>query len=324
MAVCPPTSEPRCDSVLCLVGPTASGKSAAGLALAQRGRIEIITLDSAQVYRGMNIGTAKPTESEQSDCPHHLLDLIAPTDTYSAARFAHDATQLIHEIRARGSAPVIVGGTMLYLKALREGLNALPGSFPELRTTLLVRAQNEGWPALHAELQIYDPILAERLAPRDQQRILRGLEVVLGTGTPLSSWQAGPTHGQDCTVLSLEPLDRRWLHERIAQRFARMVEAGLLSELRALQSQYPELHPDLASMRSVGYRQAWRHLSGEVSDQEWVEQGIAATRQLAKRQLTWLRSTPRQWVAADSPAAQQSVLDHAAQILGSTDPQWDR
>ncbi|WP_374350992.1 tRNA (adenosine(37)-N6)-dimethylallyltransferase MiaA [Limnohabitans sp.] len=303
---------------IALVGPTASGKTAAALALAaalrERGGAEIISVDSALVYRGMNIGTAKPSREELAQVPHHLIDIIDPLQSYSAAEFAKDATRLIGEIRARGKTPLLVGGTMLYLKALLEGLNDMPPSDPQVRADIQQRAAERGWPAMHDQLQAVDPVTAARLAPGDSQRIGRALEVWTITGQPLSAFHQGTkpkTPRWHIPVISLEPLDRAWLHERIAQRFDAMLAAGFLDEVRALRAR-GDLNPDLPSMRCVGYRQAWQGLEEGWSAAEIRERGIFATRQLAKRQLTWLRGIPqRTVVAADAPQALKQTLDAA-------------
>jgi tRNA dimethylallyltransferase len=336
--------------VIALAGPTASGKSAAALAVAQhlgsRGaRVEIVSVDSALVYRGMDIGTAKPTLAEQAEVPHHLIDLIDPSEAYSAARFVDDCEQAIAAIRARGALPLLVGGTMLYLKALRDGLDLMPPADPGVRAALDARAASEGWPALHAELARVDPVTAARLPPGDSQRIQRALEVWMVSGKPLSAWHRAPaettsTDGRSqpsphqaerrplvLHLISLEPASRSWLHERIAQRFDAMLAAGLLDEVRTLRAR-GDLHTSLPSMRCVGYRQAWEALdafelsstgqpsrgASRLEDEPRAvaalrDAGIAATRQLAKRQLTWLRSMPdRQVVACDAPDAVDQVI----------------
>ena len=306
---------------LCLAGPTASGKTAVALALAERLPLEIISVDSALVYRGMDIGTAKPNTAERAAVPHHLIDILDPTAAYSAARFVADARRLMAEITARGRLPLLVGGTMLYYKALREGLDDMPAADPALRRALDDEAAARGWPALHAELARVDPVTAARLAPADAQRVQRALEVFRASGRPLSAWQRrgpGSTTAAEAAVLplvALEPTSRTWLHERIAQRFDTMLAAGLLEEVHALR-QRGDLNPTLPSMRCVGYRQAWAALdSGRLDGLR--EAGIAATRQLAKRQLTWLRSThPRQIVACDVPDAADAALQ-ALQRLAS-------
>jgi tRNA dimethylallyltransferase len=316
-----PLSRPH---AIALVGPTASGKTAAALALAQKlqahGGAEIISMDSALVYRGMDIGTAKPSREELAQVPHHLIDLCEPTDSYSAAQFARDAVRLIEDIQARGRMPLIVGGTLLYLKALREGLDELPAADPALRLALQAQAAESGWPALHAQLQAVDPLTAARLAPNDGQRIGRALEVWQLTGQPLSALQQGrkassqPWH---IPVISLEPLARAWLHERIAQRFDAMLANGFLDEMHTLRSR-GDLHPDLPAMRCVGYRQAWQGLDEGWREADIRERGIFATRQLAKRQLTWLRSMPgRRVVVAEAPDALTQVLQAGQAALQS-------
>jgi len=277
---------------LCLMGPTASGKTDLAVALAERFPVEIVSVDSALVYRGMDIGTAKPDAATLARAPHHLIDLIAPSESYSAARFRADAVRLMKDITARGHIPLLVGGTMLYFKALKEGLAELPVAAPELRGELEARAKVEGWPALHTELSRRDPATAARLAPNDSQRIQRALEVCLSGGEPLSGLLERQPETVDlpCRLIEIALLhdDRAWLHERINARFAAMLEAGLVNELRNLRERYP-LTRELPSMRCVGYRQAWRYLEGEISAAELFATGAAATRQLAKRQITWLR-----------------------------------
>ena len=289
------------EPVLCLLGPTASGKTAAALALAEHYPIEIISLDSALVYRDMNIGTAKPSAAEQAAVIHHLIDIIDPAANYSAAQFREDALRLIEQIRASGKRPLIVGGTMLYYKALRHGLSNLPLADPVVRTQLDEQALAVGWPAMHARLATVDPISAERLEPNDSQRIQRALEIYELTGKPMSHWFAEQEHSQSTNDLptlipiALEPTDRKVLHDRIALRFRQMLNEGLIEEVEKLKSR-PDLHLNLPSMRCVGYRQTWEYLDGFYDQSALLEKGIAATRQLAKRQLTWLRSTPERMV----------------------------
>jgi tRNA dimethylallyltransferase len=286
------------------MGPTASGKSALALALARQFPVEIVSVDSAQVYRGMNIGTAKPDFATLACVPHHLIDLIEPTEAYSAARFRADALRAIADIRARRRIPLLVGGTMLYVKALVDGLSALPPADPALRAALDARAAIEGWPALHAELCRVDPATAARLAPNDAQRIQRALEVHRLTGRPLSQLQGAREAGEALgghLALALVPADRARLHAAIATRFHAMLAAGLVEELRGLRSRY-ELQPGMSSMRCVGYRQAWEFLDGAIDAEQLRAKGIAATRQLAKRQITWLRSTPAVAFDPDSDA----------------------
>jgi tRNA dimethylallyltransferase len=312
---------------LCLAGPTASGKTAAALALAgSLGRpVEIVSVDSALVYRGLDIGSAKPSAAERARVTHHLIDLIEPAQSYSAARFVADAKAAIAAIRERGALPLLVGGTMLYFKALFDGLDALPSAPPELRATLAARAAREGWPALHAELVRVDPDTARRLSPNDGQRISRALEVWHSSGHPLSSFHSkgfGDTTSKPAgtALISLEPTDRAWLHARIAQRFDAMLAAGFLDELRVLRAR-SELSPDLPSMRCVGYRQGWEQLDRcDPPDLAALrETGIAATRQLAKRQLTWLRSMPwRHVVPAEAIDAPARVTALARRLLADT------
>lgn len=275
-----------------LMGPTASGKSAIALMIASRLPVEIVSVDSAQVYRGMDIGTAKPDAATRTRVPHHLIDLIDPDATYSAARFRADALACIEAVKARGRIPLLVGGTMLYFKALREGLSHLPVADASVRATLDARAAREGWPALHAELARLDPPTAARLKPHDAQRIQRALEVHALSGEPLSALQ-GTRRGEPAhafLAFALYPTDRAELHRRIALRFDAMLAGGLVDELRMLRGRHA-LQPNMASMRCVGYRQALQFLAGEADLKTLRERGIAATRQLAKRQLTWLRAT---------------------------------
>ena len=276
--------------VIAVVGPTASGKTGLSIALAKEFDGEIISMDSALVYRGMDIGTAKPDLAERAGVNHHLIDVIDPTQAYSAARFRGDTLALVKQIRARAKLPIITGGTMLYFKALREGLDDLPQADPELREELEADAQARGWPALHADLARLDPATAQRLAPGDSQRIGRALEIIRITGKPMSdSLQKTPQPLPfELRALSLEPSERAVLHERITRRFDAMLAAGLTEEVKALRERYT-LHPNLPSMRCVGYRQAWEFLDGTVTKTQLRETGIIATRQLAKRQLTWLR-----------------------------------
>ncbi|SFC70745.1 tRNA dimethylallyltransferase [Polaromonas sp. OV174] len=304
-------------SYIALAGPTASGKTAAALAIAQHHAVEIISVDSALVYRGMDIGTAKPSAEELAAVPHHLINIRDPLDAYSAAEFVHDAQQLIKDIQARGKLPLLVGGTMLYFKALIDGLDDMPKADPAVRAVLALEAADKGWPALHAELALVDPVTAARLEPNDSQRISRALEVFRISGQPLAFFHqrnaikniADSTRPSSAAALiSLEPANRAWLHERIALRFDAMLAAGFMDEVRALRAR-GDLRPDLPSMRCVGYRQAWEALDGSSPMSELRDKGIAATRQLAKRQITWLRSMPqRQVVACDEPAALQQVL----------------
>ena len=324
-------------SAVCLTGPTASGKSAVAMALARELPLEIISVDSALVYRGMDIGTAKPTAADRAAVPHHLIDILDPREAYSAARFVEDARRLIGEIQARGRLPLLVGGTLLYLKALREGLDAMPAADAELRRAIDLEAAVRGWPQMHAELRRIDPVTAARLAPADAQRIQRALEVWRLTGKPLSAWQSGAggfsserSDGRSVAwaagrsgerpgdqplrlpIVSLEPAARAWLHERIARRFDAMLSAGFVDEVRQLRDR-GDLNEALPAVRCVGYRQCWQALDrGEPVEGRtatWQQGAIAATRQLAKRQLTWLRSMPARWVVAcDAPDAAKSAI----------------
>ena len=312
--------------VLCLAGATASGKTAAALAITQAladqqptRQVEIISVDSALVYRGMDIGTAKPTAAERAAVPHHLIDIIDPSEAYSAARFVGDAQRLIGEIRARGHLPLLVGGTMLYFKALFEGLDAMPAADRAVRAALDEQCEREGLHALYRELKRVDPVTAARLPPGDRQRIQRALEVHRVSGLPLSSFHLQKAAVETPPLISLEPADRAWLHQRIEARFAQMLDAGLVDEVHALM-QRGDLHADLPSMRCVGYRQTWEAL--EIDDlSELPERGIAATRQLAKRQLTWLRSMPqRTVVACDAPDAQAQVVAMALKFAAAMSP----
>ena len=279
---------------ICLMGPTASGKTAVALELTLRFPLEIVSVDSAQVFIDMDIGTAKPDRATLEQFPHHLIDLVTPEESYSAARFRADALRAMHEITARGRVPLLAGGTMLYFKALREGLSDLPQADVELRGEIDAEARQRGWPALHAELARLDPAAAARLKPTDAQRIQRALEVVRLTGAPLAASLARRSADAlpfRLVQLALLPSDRAVLHQRIAQRFDAMLAAGLVDELKGLRKKY-RLHAGLPSMRCVGYRQAWDYLEGQGDLNALREKGIAATRQLAKRQLTWLRSWP--------------------------------
>lgn len=307
-----------------LAGPTASGKTVAALAVARVLPVEVVSVDSALVYRGMDIGTAKPSSEEQAQVQHHLIDLIDPREAYSAAQFVADANRLVDEIHARGRLPLLVGGTMLYFKALFDGLDAMPPADPEVRAALDREAAQRGWAALHEELAQVDPATAARLPPGDSQRIQRALEVWRTTGRPLSSFHSDRFGGEarsiasDTPLISLEPESRAWLHERIARRFDAMLAQGLVDEVRSLRAR-GDLAPSMPSMRCVGYRQAWEALdASEPADLAALrERGIAATRQLAKRQLTWLRSMPgRHVVAADAADAIGRVVALALRLAG--------
>ena len=313
---------PAPDAVM-LLGPTASGKSAIAMRLAERFDLEIISVDSALVYRSMDIGTAKPTPAELAAVRHHLIDLIDPSESYSAASFVRDARQLIVEIRGRGRLPLLVGGTMLYARALASGLDDLPGADPAMRAALDEEAAQLGWPAMHARLATIDPQTAARLEPGDSQRIQRALEIHALSGRPMSELigapRAHPEAPPAMLTIALEPADRAVLHARIAARFEAMLAAGFLDEVAALRAR-GDLHTGMPSMRCVGYRQAWRYLDdlehgidqganhakiGPSRRQVFIDESVAATRQLAKRQLTWLRSMPQRRVvdclAPDAP-----------------------
>ena len=300
------------DTLRCiaLAGPTAAGKTAAALAIAQVLPVEIVSVDSALVYRGMDIGTAKPSAAERAAVPHHLIDLIEPSESYSAAQFVADARECIAQIAARGRLPLLVGGTMLYFKALFEGLDEMPPADAAVRAALDAEAAERGWGAMHAELARIDPATAARLPPGDTQRIQRALEVFRLSGRPISAFHREPRESTPPPLISLEPADRAWLHQRIAQRFRQMLDAGLVDEVRALRAR-GDLNAGLPAMRCVGYRQAWEALdSGELA--ALPERGIAATRQLAKRQITWLRSMAwRETVACDAPDAIAQVVQRA-------------
>jgi len=277
-----------------LMGPTASGKTALAVELAHRFPVELISVDSALVYRDMNIGTAKPEPEILARAPHHLIDIIDPTESYSAATFRREALALMTDITARGRVPLLVGGTMLYFRALRFGLSELPPADAEIRAEIEQQATQIGWPALHAELAKVDAATAARLAPNDSQRINRALEIFRISGSPMSQLIAAQEKTElpfQLTPIALITSDRSVLHQRIASRFKQMLALGLLDEVKSLQAKYA-LNRDLPSMRCVGYRQAWEFLAGEISEAELLEKGIAATRQLAKRQLTWLRGMP--------------------------------
>jgi len=308
-------SDDRPPAVL-LMGPTASGKTGLAVELAARFPFEIVNVDSAQIYRHMDIGTAKPDRAVLRRAPHHLIDLVDPTERYSAARFCEDANELLPEIYARQKIPLLTGGTMLYFKTLVEGLSELPAADPDTRLVIDTMAQESGWPVLHAELERIDPETAARLQPQDAQRIQRALEVFYLTGQPMSALIArGRAKGSAYRFVSLalQPSERAVLHERIAQRFEIMLELGLIGEVRRLREQF-ELNPSLPSMRAVGYRQVWQYLDGEFGLTQLREKGVAATRQLAKRQLTWLRS----WRDAQNlDCLQDDLLEQASRYIAS-------
>ncbi len=298
--------------VIFIMGPTASGKTALAMTLLQHLPAELISVDSALVYRGMDIGTAKPTAAELLQAPHHLLDILDPLQSYSAADFRDDALRLINDIQQRGKIPVLVGGTMLYFKALLEGISPLPAADSTIRAELEAEAAASGWQLLHQQLQQIDPVSAMRIHPNDPQRINRALEVYRLTGKTLTELTAekGEPFPFKVHQFAIAPTDRAVLHQRIALRFEQMLASGFEHEVANLKRR-PELHPDLPAMRCVGYRQVWQYLDGEYSYDEMVAKGIAATRQLAKRQLTWLRGWPEvTWLKSEASTAEnlQAVL----------------
>lgn len=304
-----------------IMGPTASGKTAAALHIARHLPCEIISVDSALVYRGMDIGSAKPSLEERAAVPHHLIDILDPTESYSVMQFRDDALRLVTEIQARGNLPLLVGGTMLYFKGLRDGLDALPQADPALRAELDAEIALHGAPALHARLATLDPVTAARLKPNDTQRLQRAMEIIALTGQPMSALLAKAAKVElpfDLLSFALEPSDRSVLHQRITDRFDQMLNArpGLLEEVKTLRAR-GDLHTGLPSMRCVGYRQAWDYLDGEGDLAAMREKGIIATRQLAKRQLTWLRSMDdRISVNCLAPDAAGKILEHVKAKLG--------
>lgn len=304
---------------VCLTGPTACGKTELALELAARVPLEIVSMDSAMVYRGLDIGTAKPSAAVRAQVPHHLVDIVEPTDAYSAGRFARDAGAAVRDIAARGRMPLLVGGTLLYLRALREGLSSLPRADAALRDKLDAQARDVGWPAMHARLQQIDPVAAARIAPADRQRIQRALEVHALTGRPLSELQgsAAVDGGLEITTVALVPDDRAALASRIERRFDAMVDAGLVAEVKNLRAR-GDLTEDLPALRAVGYRQIWSYLDGAYDWQEARRRAIVATRQLAKRQLTWLRTdrVSERW-PAEAPGLASTFLARVERFLGS-------
>ena len=294
------TDSQKNKQVVSIMGPTASGKTSLALALAEKIPAEIINVDSALVYRGLNIGAAKPTSDELAKVPHHLIDIRDPSEPYSAADFCRDASEVIADILARQKTPILVGGTMLYFKALLEGLSDMPEATPEIRKAISLEAEEKGWQHMHEELMKVDPTAAAKLHPNHSQRISRALEVYRISGRPMSEFQEGETKGllnnYDWCQFAIAPRDRSLLHARIAERFQLMLKAGLLDEVRELYLR-GDLSTDLPAIRAVGYRQVWLYLSGECSEEEMLEKALAATRQLAKRQFTWLRSWPSlKWI----------------------------
>ncbi len=302
--------------VIFIMGPTASGKTALAMALYQVGGFEIVSVDSAMIYKSMDIGSAKPTLDELKQAPHHLIDFLDPSQSYSAANFAADARELINQIHRRGNTPLLTGGTMLYFKALKEGLADLPKAEPKIRENLKQQLENSGINALHDKLTKVDPQTAQRLHPTDTQRILRALEVYLVSKKPLSQWhkeQALDALPNPTLSLALAPEDRSILHQRIAERFDIMMKNGFLDEVKALYRR-SDLNLDCPAIKCVGYRQLWMYLNNDYTLDEAIERAIIATRQLAKRQFTWLRSWPNiNWIDPLIPEqlakATQNVLD---------------
>lgn len=324
-----PQHAPDQTPILCIVGPTGSGKTHLTMSLAEHAKsigstLELISMDSALVYRGLDIGSAKPSKAEQAAVRHHLIDILEPTESYSAARFAKDAKVLCAEIRARGNIPVVVGGTMLYWRAWAHGLSALPPANPEIRARLDEQGKSIGWPAMHAQLVKVDPLTAERLQPNDSQRVQRALEVYQITGKPMSALLAdSPSEdGREgsaipgwINLVSLEPSDRSRLHQNLEKRFDEMMANGLIEEVQALK-QNQELHADLPAIRSVGYRQVWEYLDGQTDLEQMRYKALAATRQLGKRQLTWLRAiTGRKLFDPFNPEQLKAALDYCKQSL---------
>jgi tRNA dimethylallyltransferase len=320
---------PKATPILCIVGPTGAGKTHLAMSLATYAKsigrtIELISMDSALVYRGLDIGSAKPTKAEQAAVIHHLIDILEPTEVYSAARFAKDANQLCNEIRERGNIPVVVGGTMLYWRAWAYGLSSLPVANPEIRARLDAEGKALGWPAMHAKLAKIDSETAARLKPNDSQRVQRALEVFEITGKSMSELLAaspsedgreGSSIPEWIHLVSLEPSDRKRLHQNLEKRFDEMLLAGFLDEVKALRTN-PALHADLPAIRSVGYRQAWEYLNGEIDIKEMRYKALAATRQLGKRQLTWLRAIAgRNTFDPFNPTELKAALDYCKQNL---------
>ncbi|MFN7096611.1 MAG: tRNA (adenosine(37)-N6)-dimethylallyltransferase MiaA [Gammaproteobacteria bacterium] len=307
-------------NIICLMGPTAAGKTQLAIDLAAELPIEVISVDSALIYREMNIGTAKPDATLLNKVPHHLIDIKDPTESYSAADFCHDAKQLIAAIHARGNIPLLVGGTMLYYRSLWQGLSILPAANKIIRQQIDARAAEIGWPALHDELKKVDPVSAARIHPNDPQRLQRALEVFYLTGRPLSDFfaDAKPQPAYRTLKVAIAPNERSILHERIAMRFDDMLAHGFVNEVIALRNR-GDLHLDLPSMRAVGYRQIWQYLDGLYDYQTMREKGIIATRQLAKRQLTWLRSFDDIiWLTTEAIDNQQQMLFQVKQFLHTT------
>jgi tRNA dimethylallyltransferase len=324
-----PMQSPEPFSTICIVGPTGAGKTHLAMSLAEHAKsiglnIELISMDSALVYRGLDIGSAKPTKAEQATVVHHLIDILEPTEVYSAARFAKDAKRLCEEIRSRGNIPVVVGGTMLYWRAWAHGLSSLPPANPEIRARLEEQAKEIGWPAMHTQLSQVDPVTAARLMPNDSQRVQRALEVFEITGKPMSVLLAeSPSEdGREgsaippwINLVSLEPSDRARLHLNLEKRFDEMLSGGLMEEVEALRKN-TALHADLPAIRSVGYRQVWEYLDGQIDLAQMRYKALAATRQLGKRQLTWLRAIAgRNTFDPFNPTELKAALDYCKENL---------
>ena len=305
-------------AAILLMGPTGAGKTDAALRLAERLPVEIVSVDSALVYRGLDIGTAKPSRAVLAAWPHHLIDIRDPNERYSVAEFLEDVERAMQAIAARGKTALLVGGTMLYFRALQSGLANLPSADPKLRATLAARAAVEGWPALHAELGQIDPVAARRIQPADGQRIQRALEVYRLTGKPLTAWQQEDLRGasrHEFLKLVLAPPERSALDRDLIGRFDAMLRAGFVDEVARLHAR-GDLTPDLPALRAVGYRQLWAHVLGQCSLDEARSAAIAATRQLAKRQYTWLRAEPAAvWIPARAPTTEQTLLDETSAWL---------
>ena len=324
-----PMQSPEPFSTICIVGPTGAGKTHLAMSLAEHAKsiglnIELISMDSALVYRGLDIGSAKPTKEEQAAVVHHLIDILEPTEVYSAARFAKDAKRLCEEIRSRGNIPVVVGGTMLYWRAWAHGLSSLPPANPEIRIRLEEQAKAIGWPAMHTHLSQVDPVTAARLMPNDSQRVQRALEVFEITGKPMSTLlaESPSADGREgsaippwINLVSLEPSDRARLHLNLEKRFDEMLSGGLMEEVEALRKN-TALHADLPAIRSVGYRQVWEYLDGQIDLAQMRYKALAATRQLGKRQLTWLRAIAgRKTFDPFNPAELKAALDYCKENL---------
>ncbi len=324
-----PMQSPEPFPTICIVGPTGAGKTHLAMSLAEHAKsiglnIELISMDSALVYRGLDIGSAKPTKAEQASVVHHLIDILEPTEVYSAARFAKDAKRLCEEIRSRGNIPVVVGGTMLYWRAWAHGLSSLPPANPEIRARLEEQAKEIGWPAMHTQLSQVDPVTAARLMPNDSQRVQRALEVFEITGKPMSVLLAeSPSEdGREgsaippwINLVSLEPSDRARLHLNLEKRFDEMLSGGLMEEVEALRKN-TALHADLPAIRSVGYRQVWEYLDGQIDLAQMRYKALAATRQLGKRQLTWLRAIAgRNTFDPFNPTELKAALDYCKENL---------